>query len=113
VENAEEYYTDLLEKMRAQGSHDNPETLFIGEMLSSTSVEVDGLKLTEDDFYIPDYLKAGYSMPLVTPYVYNSNFNTSGSVKRSGSGLKKGDKVAIMKCENNDTYVVLCKVVSP
>ena len=112
MENAEEHYSGMLEVMRNQGKHDNPETLYIGEMLSSNSVEVDGLKLTEDDFYIADYLKAGYSMPLVTPYVYNSSFNTSGSVKRSGSGLKKGDKVAIMKCENNDTYVVLCKVVS-
>lgn len=112
MENAEEFYSSIMDNMRSEGAHDNPETLYIGTMLSSNSVEIDGLKLTEEDILIADYLKAGYSMPLVTPYVYNSNFNTSGSVKRSGSGLKKGDLVAVMKCENNDTYVILCKVVS-
>lgn len=112
MRNAEEHYIGLLHSMRDQGAHDNPETLYIGTMLSSDSVEVDGLQLDSDDILIADYLKEGYSMPLVTPYVYNSEFSKKSAVKRDGSGLKKGDTVAIMKCENTDTYVILCKVVS-
>jgi len=111
MKNAEEHYANMLQFMRNQGAHDNPETLYIGTMLSSNSVEVDGLKLDEDDFLIADYLKSGWDMPLTSPY-WNGYYNTKDSITRKGSGLKKGDTVAIMKCENNDTYVILCKVVS-
>lgn len=112
MENAEEYYSSIMDNMRNEGSKDNPETLYIGTMLSANSVEIDGLKLTKDDIVIADYLKKGYSMPLSTPYVKDSSFNTCGSATRGSSGLKKGDTVAIMRCENTDTYVILCKVVS-
>lgn len=112
MKNAEEHYIGILKNMRDQGAHDNPETLYIGTMLSSKKVEIDGLILDDEDFLIADYLKEGYSMPLVTPYVYNSYHDTKDAVKRKGHGLKKGDKVAVMKCENTDTYVIFCKVVS-
>lgn len=111
MENAEQNYADFLGMMRTEGAHDNPETLLIGTMLSSNSVEVDGLTLYRGDLYFADYLMEGFSYPLRTPYVYDSYFNRSSSAVRS-TGLKKGDKVALMKCANNDTYVVLAKVVS-
>ena len=112
MKNAEEHYVGLLNKMRAQGAHYNPETLYIGTMLSHKKVEIDGLILDEEDFLVADYLKKGYSMPLVTPYVYNGDHDTKDAIKRKNHGLKKGDKVAVMKCENTDTYVIFCKVVS-
>ena len=115
MENAEQYYGDLLNSMRKEGSHDNPETLYIGTMLSSDSVEVDGLKLDKEDLLFNEMLLK----PVLTKLSFT--IQSSGGESHSHSWtdnstyikpLKKGDRVAIMKCENNDTYVVLCKVVS-
>jgi len=111
VKNAEEHYANMLQFMRDQGAHDNPETLYLGTMLSSDSVEIDGLKLEAEDILIADYLKEGWEIPVTQPY-WVGYYSTKESIVRKGSGLKKGDIVAVMKCENNDTYVILCKVVS-
>lgn len=117
MEDTDQNYIKFLEMMRNQGRKDNPQTLFIGTMKSATSVEIDDLILEGDDLYIADYLMEGYKFPLVTPYVSSVSFgsetyNTTNPAVRK-SGLKKGDLVAVMKCNDNDTYVILAKVVSP
>lgn len=115
MQNAEEHYAGMLNFMREEGSYGNPETLYIGTMLSENSVEVDGLKLEKDDLLFNEKLLK----PVLTKLKFT--IQTSGGVSHSHSWedqstyikpLKKGDLVAVMKCENNDTYVVLCKVVS-
>lgn len=117
MENSDNVYGEFAGMMRGLGAMDNPETMLIGTVKTYTSskfeVEVDGLILDEDDVYIADYLTKGYSMPIETPYVYNSVFNTKSSIVRENRGLKKGDLVALMQCSDNDTFVVLCKVVKP
>lgn len=117
--NADQFYAELMGVMREEGSKDNPETLLIGTMVSATSVEIDGLILEKDDIYIADYLMAGYQFPLKVPYVsdvsfghYDGSFKTTNPAVRA-SGLKKGDLVAVMKCNDNTTYVILAKVVKP
>lgn len=115
--NADQDYAELMGVMRDEGSKDNPETLFIGTMRSATSVEIDGLVLDGDDVYIAAHLMAGYQFPLKTPYVSSVNFGSETTGKTNpavrASGLKKGDLVAVMKCNDNTTYVILEKVVKP
>lgn len=115
----DQFYADFMNVMREEGERNNPETLLIGTMLSATSVEIDGLVLEKDDIYIADYLMAGYQFPLKTPYVsdvafghYDGSFKTTNPAVRK-TGLKKGDLVAVMKCNDNTTYVILARVIKP
>lgn len=110
---ADQVCANLMDIMRQEGSKDNPETLFIGTMRSATSVEIDGLVLEGDDVYIAAHLMAGYQFPLKVPYVsdvtfghYDGSFKTTNPAVRK-TGLKKGDLVAVMKCNDNTTYVIL------
>jgi hypothetical protein len=117
LDGADQHYAELAGLFRDMGSRDNPTTLFIGTMKSATSVEIDGLVLEKDDIYMADYLLAGFEFPLKRSYVSSVNFGsetygTTNPAVRS-TGLKKGDLVAVMKCNDNDTYVILCKVVKP
>lgn len=105
MDNAENVYGNFAGLMRGLGSMDNPETLVIGQVKSTGSkfeIEIDGLILDDDDLYVAEYLK--------TPYVTSVNFGSETTTK---CNLKKGDLVACMQCSDNDTYVVLCKVVKP
>lgn len=108
MENADQNYSEFLELMRNQGRMDNPQTLFIGTVKtwasdnSKIEIEVDDLILDQEDILVADYLMDGFKFPLKT---------TNPAVKKGG--LKKGDLVAVMKCNDNDTYVILAKVVSP
>lgn len=114
---ADQTCANFMEIMRQEGSKDNPETLYIGTMRSATSVEIDGLVLDGDDVYIAAHLMAGYQFPLKTPYVSSVNFGSETTTKTNpavrSSGLKKGDLVAVMKCNDNTTYVILERVVKP
>lgn len=116
---ADQHYADFVDIMRKEGTRYNPETLYIGVMQDATTVEIDGLVLDKDDVYISAHLMKGYKFPLVTPYVssvtfghYDGSYGTTNPAVRS-EGLKKGDLVAVMKCNDNNTYVILEKVVKP
>lgn len=117
------YYAEMLNMMRSQGSKDNPITLLLGVMQSANSVKIDDLILNSEDLYIADYLVAGYSRQIETPYVSevdvqteDSGENVTTNITRQSSisykeGLKKGDLVVIQKLNNNDMYVILARVV--
>lgn len=127
-------YVDMLNLMRSQGGKDNPVTLQLGIMQSDKSVKIGDLVLEHDDIMIADHLLAGYKRELVTPYVKSVKVTVDTTVSISGeigsaistatvedpkekeivtkTGLKKGDIVAVMKLSDNDTYVILAKVVN-
>lgn len=125
--NADQNYAELAGLFRQMGGMDNPQTLFIGtvktwkEDNSKIEIEVDDLILDQDDILVADYLMNGFRFPLETPYVssvtfghYDGSYKTvDTAVKHRKKGIKKGDLVALMKCNDNDTYVLLCKVVKP
>lgn len=114
---SDHYLAELLGMMREQGSKDNPVTLQLGVMQSANSVKVDDLVLYAEDLYIADYLRAGYTRTLRTPYVYDVRGNilsieqdkTSYAV--FSNGLKRGDLVAVQRLYNTNKYVILAKVV--
>lgn len=120
------FYADMLNMMRSQGQRDNPVTLQLGIMQSANSVKINDLVLDAEDLYIADYLVAGYSRQLKTPYVSNvsldvktGDYDVSGveaEVTKQNSitysdGLKKGDLVVVQKLNDNDMYVILARAV--
>ena len=105
----------LLDIMREQGKKDNPETLVIGTMTSAATCSIGDLALDEEDLL--------FNEMLLKPDLTKLRFNikSSGGVSHTHEWedkseyikpLKKGDTVVLMKLEDQDTYVVLCKVVS-
>lgn len=112
--NTDHFYAEMLNMMREQGRKDNPTTIQLGIMQSSNSVKIDDLVLNAEDLYIADYLKAGYSRKLKTPYVSSVSFSGESFDKKDSTvysdGLKKGDLVAVQML-NNNKYVILTKVV--
>jgi hypothetical protein len=108
------YYSELIRLMRQQGAKFNPTTLLLGIMQGSDSVKIGDLVLDKEDIMIADYLLKDYAYELDTPYVSAVNFTadtatTQNRVVRK-AGLKKGDVVAVMKLNHDDTYVILAKV---
>ena len=102
------YYAEMLNMMRLQGGKDNPTTIQIGVMQSSNSVKLDDLLLNSEDLYIADYLVKGYSRETT-----RVDTDTTATVKEKVTytdGLKKGDKVALQKLDNN-MYLILARVV--
>lgn len=127
-------FAKLLGMMRDQGSKDNPTTIELGEMTSPTTCTVGELELDEDDLLFNEMLLK----PVLTEL--NFEIQNNGGVSHSHSWvdkskyiepLKKGDIVAVMrlfepdegdtkvdggvadvKSGGQDTYIVLCKVVS-
>lgn len=95
----------LLKIMREQGKKDNPETLVIGTMTSSNSCTIGELELDAEDLLVAECLVTGY---------HKAVNNSNPSLKNSNTfvePLKKGDTVVLMKLEEQDTYVILSKVV--
>jgi hypothetical protein len=82
------FYAEMLEMMRSQGSKDNPTTIQLGVMQSSTSIKIDDLVLTREDLYVSDHL-----------------------VGEGSKGLQRGDLVAVQVLTNNK-YLILGRVVS-
>ena len=114
---SDQYFAEMLGMMREQGRKDNPTTIQLGVMQSANSVKIDDLVLNAEDLYIADYLKQGYTFPLVTPYVSSVTFwehdgsYTTENTAIKASGLKKGDLVTVQKLHNTNRYVILAKVV--
>lgn len=110
-------FAKLLGIMREQGSKDNPTTLELGIMTSSNTCSLGDLELEADDILINEYL--------VTPpqIKYEATMKVKGGTNNSYEGtiteaeytktskLKKGDMVVLMRVEDQDMYVILCKVV--
>lgn len=86
-------YTTLVKTMREEGSAYNPPSLNIGEIISplgNLRVKVNGLILDKTDLLIAEDL------------VHSSKF----------IDLKKGDKVLVFPTEDNQTHIIVSKVVS-
>ena len=86
-------YTYLIKAMREEGSAFNPPSLNIGEVISplgDLKIKVNGLLLDKTDLLISEDL------------VHSSKF----------IDLKKGDKVLVFPTEDNQTHIIVSKVVA-
>ena len=110
-------YTEMLEIFKSQGKRWIPTGLQLGVMQSPTSVKIGDLILNTEDLYFSEHLLAGYTFPLVTPYVSSVTFGYyDGSTETvtdavKSVGLQKGDIVAVQKLNDTNMFVVLTKVV--
>ena len=118
--NEDRQFARLLGMMREQGSKDNPITLELGEMTSPTTCSIGELELDEEDLLFNERLLK----PVLTKLDFEIQSN--GGISHTHSWvdkceyiepLKKGDMVAVMRVmgedgEDQEVYVVLCKVVS-
>lgn len=115
--NKDHWYAEMLSMMREQGKKSLQPTLQLGIMQSANSVKVGDLILNSEDLYIAEHLLAGYTFPLVTPYVDNVTFDASNGLYTTkdkavkSSGLKKGDIVAVQRLSDTNMYVILERVV--
>ena len=105
----------LLGIMREQGGKDNPLTIELAEMTSPTPCMLGDLPLDEEDLLFNETLLKPVLSEL--DFTIQNNGGTSHShnwVDKSKyfKPLKAGDLVAVMKVQDQDMYVVLCKVVS-
>lgn len=108
--NKDHFYAEFLGMMREQGRKDNPTLIRIGVMQSSNSVKINDLVLNAEDLLIADYLLAGYTRQLKTPYISSVASETKQSQITYSNGLKAGDLVAVQDLGNNK-YVILARVV--
>jgi hypothetical protein len=108
-------FAKLLKLMQRQGEANNPRGLEIGVMTSSNTCSIGDLELEADDLLINETLLK----PVLTELAFNIIQNSGGTshtyswVDKSKyfKPLKKGDMVVLLKLEDQDMYVILCKVV--
>jgi hypothetical protein len=97
------YYAKVLEMMRQQGSKDNPSTLQLVVMQSADSVKIDDFILNAEDLYIADYLVAGYTQKLKTPYLsdYTLTVKTEQALADASLDVQSGEYVTGVSLEKD------------
>lgn len=107
-------FAKLLKLMQRQGEANNPKGLEIGVMTSSNTCSIGDLELDKDDLLVNETLLK----PVLTELDFN--IQSSGGTSHTHNWvdkskyfkpLKKGDIVVLLKLEDQDMYVILCKVV--
>lgn len=100
-------YIKMLNLMKKKGAESNPPSISIGKVIAPPPeiiVQTNNLQLYKDDLYIADYLLSGYSRQV-------SITNSSGTAINMLDTIKVGDELAILPTEDNQTWIILCKVV--
>lgn len=115
-------YVKMLNLMKTKGAENNPPTISIGKIISPPPeiiIQTNNLQLYKDDILISERL---------VDYKQNINISCSASGSVSCGGqlqniniekqemqfleiLKIGDEVALLPTSDNQTWIVLCKVV--
>lgn len=123
--NIKDPYVSILQHMQNQGKRFNPPSIAIGTVISEESepltINVGDLPLTKENFLIADYLLKDYKRKINIPSTSAVGSTTNGSITSITipdaemsftDGLKKGDKVACLATSDEQTYIILCKVVA-
>lgn len=100
-------YVKMLNLMKTKGAESNPPSISIGKVISPPPeiiVQTRDLQLYKDDLYIADSLLTGYSRQV-------SITNCTGTAVTTTDTIKAGDELAILPTVDNQTWIILCKVV--
>lgn len=101
-------YVKILNLMTKKGAETNPLSICIGKVISPPPeiiVQTNNLQLYKEDLYIADYLLKGYSRKVsITP-------DCTGNIIETKDTIEAGDEVAILPTADNQTWIILCKVV--
>ncbi|UWG96394.1 DUF2577 domain-containing protein [Dehalobacter sp. DCM] len=126
-------YSDLVKIMQTQGKKYNPPYIRIGQVtnpLPKIRIKLEDLQLDQDNLVMADALldhglRASMAVTTGSGETCGAAVGEHGSHYHSinevgfaegelciKSCLKKGDRVALLPLENQQRYIVLCKVVS-
>ncbi|CUU49195.1 DUF2577 domain-containing protein [Clostridium beijerinckii] len=100
-------YVKMLNLMKRKGAESNPLSICIAKVNSPPPeiiIQTNDLQLYKDDLYIADYLLSGYSRQA-------SVANTDGTAVSFLDTIKIGDELAVLPTKDNQTWIILCKVV--
>jgi hypothetical protein len=101
--------------MREEGAKLNPPSIIIGEVISpqpTLVIKADGIQLDKEDVLVADYLLKDFTRQIQTTALDPELWSNTSQIKFVES-LNAGDKLAIMPTIDKQTYIVICKVVSP
>ena len=105
-------YTRLLELMQKNGAALNPPSILLGEVISVSPlvISVGDTEVDNDNIYIADYLLEDYSR-----LINLLNIPTIGTVETTmkyTNTFAAGDLLAVLPTIDEQTYIILCRVVS-
>ena len=116
-------YSSLIEHMRTQGAKFNTPYVQVGLVVSADplTIKLGDLQIGKDNLLVSDYLLSNYTRKITIPTTPVSGSTTEESVTSIGipdgvinltDGLKANDVVAVISTLDEQTYIVLAKVVS-
>jgi hypothetical protein len=101
-------YVKILNLMTKKGAECNPLSICIGKVIAPPPeiiIQTNNIQLYKDDLYIADYLLQGYSRNVsIAP-------NCTGNIITAKDTIKVGDELAVLPTVDNQTWIILCKVV--
>ncbi|WP_407308535.1 DUF2577 domain-containing protein [Desulfosporosinus sp. SB140] len=117
-------YSALLNHMRTQGSKNNTPYVQIGLVVSLNplTLKLGDLQIGKENLLAADYVLPNYERKINIPTTPASGSTTEGSVTSVGvpdgeikftDGLRVDDLVALIPTLDEQTYIILAKVVSP
>jgi hypothetical protein len=115
-------YVSILQRMQNQGRKFNPPSIDIGTVVSSDplTIKIGDLQLTKDNILVADFLLPNYKRKVAIPSTSATGTAEDKSISSIAipdaelsftDGLKKDDMVACLATSNEQTYILLCKVV--
>lgn len=127
-------YSAIINHMRTQGAKYNPPVVQVGVVVAADplTVKLGDLQISKDNLLVADYLLPSYQRQLNIPLTDGSGVMSAEEVGPYGShthaisklgvsdgainftdGLKQDDVVALIPTADEQTYIVLARVVSP
>ena len=118
-------YSGLVNHMRTQGAKYNTPYVQTGTVISADplTIKLGDLQIGKESLLVADYLLPNYARKITIPTTTATGSTTTESIMSVGIpdgditftdyGLKENDIVALIPTLDEQTYIVLAKVVSP
>ena len=116
-------YVRILEHMKIQGTKNNPSSIQIGIVITSNplTIKVGDLPINGNNLLIADYLLKNYKREIsisttnATGIAGDQNISSIAipdATLNFINGLNKDDSLALLPTQDNQTYIVLARVVN-
>ncbi|MDQ7096942.1 DUF2577 domain-containing protein [Desulfosporosinus sp. PR] len=117
-------YSALINHMRTQGGKNNTPYVQVGRVVTPEplTLKLGDLQIGKESLLVADYLLPNYERKLNIPMTPASGNTTEGSISsvevpdgdiKFTDGLGADDLVALISTLDEQTYIILAKVVSP
>lgn len=117
-------YSALINHMRTQGGKNNTPYVQIGLVVSPDplTLKLGDLQIAKENLLVADYVLPNYERRINIPTTPASGNTTEGNITSVGvtdgvikftDGLRADDLVALISTLDEQTYIILAKVVSP